>query len=62
MDAASWNSATGTWFIALLSQVALMYFFAFMHRQELQSLAARPKTFPSPAPPAVRPGAPAVAS
>jgi hypothetical protein len=62
MDAASWNSATGTWFIALLSQVALMYFFAFMHRQELQSLAARPKTFPSAAPPAVRPGAPAVAS
>jgi len=62
MDAASWNSATGTWLTALLSQLALMYFFAFMHRQELQSLATRPKTYPSAAPPAMRPGAPAVAN
>lgn len=62
MDTTSWNSAASTWFIALLSQVALMYFFAFMHRQELQTLAARPKTYPSAAPPAMRPGTPAVAS
>ncbi|HYL69641.1 MAG TPA: hypothetical protein VEX69_10785 [Candidatus Limnocylindria bacterium] len=60
MDIASWNTAASTWFIALLSQIALMYFFAFLHRQELQSLATRPKTYPSAAPPAMRPGAPAV--
>ena len=36
VDADSWNSAAGMWFIALLSQLALMYFFAFLHRQELQ--------------------------
>jgi hypothetical protein len=62
LDAASWNSAAGIWFIALVSQLALMYFFAFLHRQELQSLATRPKTYPSPVPPPRRPGAPAVAS
>jgi len=62
VDADSWNSTAGMWFIALLSQLALMYFFAFLHRQELQSLAARPKTYPSAAPPAMRPGAPSVAS
>jgi hypothetical protein len=62
MDDVSWNSAASIWFIALVSQIALMYFFAFLHRQELQSLATRPKTYPSAAPPAVRPGAPAVAS
>jgi hypothetical protein len=62
MDTASWDSAASTWFIALLSQIALIYFFAFLHRQELQSLARRPKTYPSAAPPAMRPGAPAVAN
>jgi hypothetical protein len=62
VDADSWNSAAGMWFIALLSQLALMYFFAFLHRQELQSLATRPRTYPSAAPPAVRPSAPATAS
>ena len=61
LDAASWNSAAGIWFIALFSQIALMYFFAFMHRQELQSLATRPKTYPTAAPPQIQPGAPAVA-
>ena len=62
IDTASWNSAASTWFIALVSQIALMYFFAFLHRQELQSLATRPRTYPSAAPPAVRPSAPATAS
>jgi hypothetical protein len=61
LEAASWNSAAGTWLVALASQIALMYFFAFLHRQELQSLAARPKTYPSGAPPPLRPGAPAAA-
>jgi len=62
MDTASWNAAASTWFIALVSQVALMYFLAFLHRQELQSLATRPRIYPSAAPPAVRPSAPATAS
>jgi hypothetical protein len=62
LDAASWNAAQGIWFIALMSQLAVMYFFAFLHRQELQLLAARPKTYPNAAPPTLRPSAPAAAS
>ncbi|MGH9714909.1 MAG: hypothetical protein ACRD5M_16565 [Candidatus Acidiferrales bacterium] len=61
LEAASWNSASAAWFIALICQIALMFFFAFLHRQELQSLATRPKTYPSAMPPATRPGSPAVA-
>ena len=62
LEAASWNSASGAWLIALLSQVALMFLFAFLNRQELQALAARPKAYPSAIPPVTRPGSPAVAS
>jgi hypothetical protein len=62
LEAASWNSASAVWFIALFSQVALMFFFAFLQRQELQLLATRPKTYPSTIPPVRGPGSPAVAS
>lgn len=62
LDAASWSSASGAWFMALISQIALIFFFSFLHRQELQSLATRPKTYPSAIPPVARPGSPAVAS
>jgi hypothetical protein len=48
--------------MALISQIALIFFFSFLHRQELQSLATRPKTYPSAIPPVARPGSPAVAS
>jgi len=62
LDSASWNQAAGIWFIALASQGVLMYFFAFLHRQELQSLAARPRSAAVSVPPAVRPGSPAPAN
>lgn len=61
LDANSWNAAPAVWFMALLSQIVIMFFFAFLHRQELQALAARPKSYPSTIPPAMRPGAPVVA-
>lgn len=62
LDAASWNQAAGIWFIALISQAVVMYFFAFLHRQELQSLAARPRSTAVSIPPAVQPGSPAAAN
>jgi hypothetical protein len=49
---ASWNQATGAWILALIAQCVITWFFAFLHRQELLSLATRPKkstTFPTPA-------------
>jgi hypothetical protein len=60
LDAASWNLASATWMLALASQAVIMFFFAFLHRQELQSLAARPKAYPTAIPPSIRPAAPSV--
>jgi hypothetical protein len=57
LDAASWNQASGTWMMALVCQGVMMFFFAFLHRQELQGLASRPKAYPTVIPPAMRPGA-----
>jgi len=62
LNKASWTQASGIWTIALVSQAVLMFFFAFLHRQELESLARRPKAYPTAVPPAIRPGAPSVAS
>ncbi|MGA8223346.1 MAG: hypothetical protein WB780_16990 [Candidatus Acidiferrales bacterium] len=61
LDAASWSQASPTWLIALASQGVVMLFFAFLCRQELQSLATRPKTYPTAIPPSIRPAAPPVA-
>jgi hypothetical protein len=61
LDTASWNQAAGIWFIAMVSQAVVMYFFAFLHRQELQSLAARPRSSAVSFPPAIQPGSPAAA-
>jgi len=55
LDAASWNQAFGAWSIALASQAVVAFFFAFLHRQELQSLASRPRTYPTAAPPSIPP-------
>jgi hypothetical protein len=62
LDSASWNQAAGIWFIAMISQAVVMYFFAFLHRQELQSLAARPRSTAVSIPPPIQPGSPAAAS
>ena len=43
--------------MALVCQGVMMFFFAFLHRQELQGLASRPKAYPTVIPPAMRPGA-----
>lgn len=40
---ASWTQATGAWMLALAAQCVITWFFAFLHRQELLSLATRPK-------------------
>jgi hypothetical protein len=40
---ASWTQATGAWMLALVAQCVITWFFAFLHRQELLSLATRPK-------------------
>jgi hypothetical protein len=40
---ASWTQATAAWMVALLAQCVITWFFAFLHRQELLSLATRPK-------------------
>jgi hypothetical protein len=39
----SWHQAMGAWLLALLAQCVITYFLAFLHRQELLSLATRPK-------------------
>jgi hypothetical protein len=39
----SWAQATGAWMLALVAQCVITWFFAFLHRQELLSLATRPK-------------------
>jgi len=66
LDAASWNVASGTWLIALGGQAAVTFLFAFLSRQELTSLASRPKTYPTAAPPSIppsiRPAAPGATS
>jgi hypothetical protein len=55
LDAASWNQASGTWLIALVGQAVVTFFFTFLCRQELQSLASRPRTYPSAIPPSIPP-------
>lgn len=55
MTSTNWEEASGSWMIALLCQTAITFVFAFLHRQELQSLATRPRYLAPAIPPASAP-------